>query len=48
MENVILTQHTGGGKADESLGIAVQFIANINHFLKKEPLEDKVDLSRGY
>ena len=48
MENVILTQHTGGGKADESLGIAVQFIANVNHFLKKEPLEDKVDLSRGY
>lgn len=48
MENVILTQHTGGGKADESLGIAVQFIANVNHFLKKEPLEDKVNLSRGY
>jgi glyoxylate/hydroxypyruvate reductase A len=48
MENVILTQHTGGGKADESLGIAVQFITNLNHFLKKEPLEDKVLLSRGY
>jgi phosphoglycerate dehydrogenase-like enzyme len=48
MDNVILTQHTGGGKADEGLGIAIQFIANVNHFLKKEPLEDKVELSRGY
>lgn len=48
MDNVILTQHTGGGKADESLGIAVRFITNLNHFLKKEPLEDKVELSRGY
>lgn len=48
MDNVILTQHTGGGKADELTGIAKQFIANLDHFLKKEPLEDPIELSRGY
>ncbi|NII27328.1 D-2-hydroxyacid dehydrogenase [Pseudoflavitalea sp. X16] len=48
MDNVILTQHTGGGKADELTGIARQFISNLHHFLKKEPLENPVELSRGY
>lgn len=48
MENVILTQHTGGGKADELTGIAQQFIANLQHYLRKEPLENAVTLSRGY
>ena len=48
MDNVILTQHTGGGKDDELTGIAGQFINNLHHFLKKEPLENLVKLSRGY
>lgn len=48
MDNVILTQHTGGGKSDELTGIASQFISNLQHFLKKEPLENPVELSRGY
>ncbi|WP_276482041.1 D-2-hydroxyacid dehydrogenase [Paraflavitalea pollutisoli] len=48
MDNVILTQHTGGGKADELTGIAQQFIANLQHYLHKEPLENQVELSRGY
>lgn len=48
MDNVILTQHTGGGKSDELTGIAQQFINNLQHFLKKEPLENPVTLSRGY
>ncbi len=48
MDNVILTQHTGGGKSDELTGIAQQFIDNLHHFLKKEPLENPVELSRGY
>jgi phosphoglycerate dehydrogenase-like enzyme len=48
MEQVILTQHTGGGKGDELVGIADQFIDNLQHFLKKEPLENAITLSRGY
>lgn len=48
MDNVILSQHTGGGKADESLGIAQQFITNLHHYLKKESLEDAVELKKGY
>lgn len=48
MDNVILTQHTGGGKADELKGIAAQFISNLHRFLHKEPLENQVELSRGY
>ncbi len=37
MEQVILTQHTGGGKSDELTGIANQFISNLDHFLKRTP-----------
>lgn len=48
MENVLLTQHTGGGKSDELTGIAQQFIKNLQHFLQKEPLEDAIELSKGY
>lgn len=48
MENVLLTQHTGGGKADELMGIAQQFIDNLHHYLHKEPLENSIELSRGY
>jgi glyoxylate/hydroxypyruvate reductase A len=48
MENVILTQHTGGGKADELTGIAQQFIDNLQRFLNQKPLIDPIELSRGY
>jgi phosphoglycerate dehydrogenase-like enzyme len=48
MDNVILTQHTGGGKSDELTGIARQFIDNVYHYLHKEPLENTVALTRGY
>jgi len=48
MENVILTQHTGGGDQYETEGKLKQFITNINRFVKGQPLQDLVDLRQGY
>jgi phosphoglycerate dehydrogenase-like enzyme len=48
MENVILTQHTGGGYIRESEGKIEKFLLNLNRLLNKESLQDQVDLSRGY
>lgn len=48
MDNVILTQHTGGGKASELTGIAQQFLDNLQHFLNNEPLDNPINLARGY
>ncbi|RRA99865.1 D-2-hydroxyacid dehydrogenase [Larkinella rosea] len=48
MPNVILTQHTGGGQATEDLGKADLFIQNLHQFLSGKPLENQVDLSKGY
>jgi glyoxylate/hydroxypyruvate reductase len=48
MENVILTQHTGGGQKAESEGKVSQLIRNVNRLLKGEGLENQVNLSQGY
>jgi glyoxylate/hydroxypyruvate reductase len=48
MENVILTQHTGGGYKTESEGKISQLIRNVNRLLKGEEVENQVNLSQGY
>ncbi|MBD2700301.1 D-2-hydroxyacid dehydrogenase [Spirosoma sp. BT702] len=48
LPNVLLTQHTGGGQPDEDAGKVVHFLRNLNHFIAGEPLENVVELSRGY
>lgn len=48
MPQVILTQHSGGGVADEDTGKVEQLLVNINRFLSGQPVENPVDLSRGY
>lgn len=48
MENVILTQHSGGGQMSEDEGKVKQFISNLKRFMNDEPVRDLVDLTRGY
>lgn len=48
MPNVLLTQHTGGGQPDEDAGKVAQFLRNLKRFQVGEPLENSVDLERGY
>ncbi len=48
MDNVILTQHSGGGQANEDSGKAANFIENFSRFLKGEKILFEVSLSRGY
>jgi len=48
MENVILTQHTGGSGSQEVVGRIERFISNFNHFLNNEEIKDKVELQSGY
>ncbi|WP_026463728.1 D-2-hydroxyacid dehydrogenase [Adhaeribacter aquaticus] len=48
MENVILTQHSGGGQMAEDEGKIAQFLANLNLFLAGHPLQNQVDLAQGY
>ena len=48
MPQVLLTQHTGGGQPFEALGKAQQFLRNLGHLQASEPLENVVELSRGY
>lgn len=48
MNNVILTQHSGGGQVMEDEGKVKQFILNLTKFLNKEKIKDPVDLTRGY
>lgn len=48
MPQVLLTQHTGGGQPFEALGKAQQFVRNLGHLQAGEPLENVVELSRGY
>ncbi len=48
LPNVLLTQHTGGGQPDEDAGKVGQFIRNLRHYLANEPLENKIELGRGY
>lgn len=48
LPNVVLTQHTGGGQPQEDEGKIEQFLRNLNRFLNGEPLENAVELTRGY
>ncbi|CCH53475.1 D-isomer specific 2-hydroxyacid dehydrogenase NAD-binding protein [Fibrisoma limi BUZ 3] len=48
MPNVILTQHTGGGQKAEDEGKAAQFLCNLQRFRNGDPLENQIDLSKGY
>jgi glyoxylate/hydroxypyruvate reductase A len=48
MEQVILTQHSGGGNHDEDFGKAEHFIENVKRFLKGEQPKNLIDLKRGY
>ena len=44
----ILTQHTGGGYADELLDKARCFAANLARYRAGQPVENVVDFARGY
>ncbi|MBC7892964.1 MAG: D-2-hydroxyacid dehydrogenase, partial [Sphingobacteriaceae bacterium] len=48
MPNVILTQHTAGGQRGEDEGKIQFFVKNFSRFLRGEPLENSVDLGKGY
>jgi len=48
MNNVILSQHSGGGSADEHPGILNMFISNAQRFLSGQQPDNLVDLNRGY
>ncbi|MGI4885306.1 MAG: D-2-hydroxyacid dehydrogenase [Janthinobacterium lividum] len=48
LPTVLLTQHTAGGQPLEDEGKVDAFLANLAHFQAGEPLENLVDLSRGY
>ncbi len=48
LPNVILTQHTGGGQADEDVGKVDLFLRNLGNLEAGEALESEVDLARGY
>jgi phosphoglycerate dehydrogenase-like enzyme len=46
--NLIVTQHTGGGSADELDRKIDVFLANLARFRAGQPLQGIVDFSRGY
>ena len=48
LPNVILTQHTAGGRANEDSGKVELFIENTKRFERGEAIENKVDIARGY
>ncbi|GAB4020341.1 D-2-hydroxyacid dehydrogenase [Spirosoma koreense] len=48
LPNVLLTQHTGGGQLDEDAGKVVLLLRNLTNFLAGRPLENPVQLDRGY
>ncbi|WP_245964608.1 D-2-hydroxyacid dehydrogenase [Rufibacter immobilis] len=48
MQNVLLTQHTGGGQDQELEGKIERFLMNLNTFLAGQAVADKIDLSQGY
>jgi phosphoglycerate dehydrogenase-like enzyme len=48
LPNVLLTQHTGGGQPDEDGGKVAQFLRNLERFQTGQPLENPVELGRGY
>jgi glyoxylate/hydroxypyruvate reductase len=46
--NTILTQHSGGGSSTEHSGILAFFLENYKLFKENKPLQNIVDLKRGY
>ncbi|MEZ0609535.1 D-2-hydroxyacid dehydrogenase [Fibrella sp. WM1] len=48
LPNVILTQHTSGGYADEKRDMVGVFINNLHAYKSGQPLANEVDFSRGY
>ena len=48
LPNVLLTQHSGGGQPGEEEGKVDILLRNLGHLLRGEPLENLVDLARGY
>ncbi|WP_205500717.1 D-2-hydroxyacid dehydrogenase [Rufibacter psychrotolerans] len=48
MENVLLTQHTGGGQAHEVERKIDRFLANLQRFSSGQEIRDQVSLSQGY
>lgn len=48
MENVLLTQHTGGGYLAEEEGKIEHFLTNLALFRNGETIPDQVDLAQGY
>ena len=48
MENVVLTQHTGGGRRDEHIGKVDLFLNNVFALENGSAIIDEIDLSKGY
>jgi phosphoglycerate dehydrogenase-like enzyme len=48
LPTVLLTQHTGGGQPDEDGGKVDLFLRNLQHFRAGEPVENPVELTKGY
>ncbi len=48
LPNVLLTQHTGGGRPDEDRGKVDQFVQHLRNFLSGQPVQNVVALERGY
>ncbi len=48
LPTVLLTQHTGGGQPNEDAGKVDQFLRNLSRYRAGQPLENKVELERGY
>ncbi|MDO7883817.1 D-2-hydroxyacid dehydrogenase [Hymenobacter cheonanensis] len=48
MPQVLLTQHTGGGQPQEAAGKVAQLLRNLSLLQAGQPLENLVELGRGY
>ena len=48
MPKVLLTQHTAGGQPGEEDGRIDLLLNNLRRFQQGEPLENPIDLSKGY
>jgi glyoxylate/hydroxypyruvate reductase A len=48
LPNVLLTQHSGGGQPAEMEGKIAQLLRNVAHLQAGQPLENLVNLTRGY
>lgn len=48
LPTVLLTQHTGGGLPNEDGGKVAQLLRNLHRFRSGQPLENAIELGRGY